>query len=124
MTRIKYFIICLSFLCIGLSQQGDFDLVDLRAARLRAGHENPPLIWGVGVMDVSGHGPGAAVEVAMVDAILRTYQGEKDGGIVSKTQCGFENARDVARRKRRMNITKRVGADSPLRCAKPVNHSQ
>ena len=49
---------------------------------------------------------------------------KKDGGIVSKTQCGFENARDVARRKRRMNITKRVGADSPLRCAKPVNHSQ
>lgn len=57
-----------------------FDLLDLRAARRRAGHENPPLIWGVGVMDVSGHGPGAAVEVAMVDAILRTYQGEKDAG--------------------------------------------
>lgn len=57
-----------------------FDLTDLRAARRRAGHENPPLIWGVGVMDVSGHGPGAAVEVAMVDAILRTYQGEKDAG--------------------------------------------
>jgi len=29
MKRTKYFIIGLSFGCIGLSQQGDFDLVDL-----------------------------------------------------------------------------------------------
>ena len=57
-----------------------FDLVDLRPARKRAGFENPPLIWGVGLMDVSGHGPGAAVEVAMVDAILRTYVGNKEAG--------------------------------------------
>ncbi len=57
-----------------------FDLMDLREARKRAGVEDPPLIWGVGLMDVSGHGPGAAVEVAMVDAILRTYQGKIGAG--------------------------------------------
>ena len=60
---------------------GDFfDLVDLRAARRRAGYANPPLIWGMGVIDVSGHGPGAAVEVAMLDAIMRTYQAEMGAG--------------------------------------------
>lgn len=56
---------------------GDYyDVADLRSALRRAGDEDPPLIWGVGLMDVSGHGPGAAVEVAMVDAILRTYEGQ------------------------------------------------
>ena len=29
--------------------------------------------WGAIIADVSGHGPAAAVEVAMLDAILRTY---------------------------------------------------
>ena len=57
-----------------------FDIMDLRAARRRAGYEDSPLFWGVGLMDVSGHGPGAAVEVAMVDAILRTYQGKIGSG--------------------------------------------
>ena len=57
-----------------------FDIMDLRDARRRAGYENPPLFWGVGLMDVSGHGPGAAVEVAMIDAILRTYQGKIGSG--------------------------------------------
>lgn len=57
-----------------------FDIMDLRDARRRAGYEDPPLFWGVGLMDVSGHGPGAAVEVAMVDAILRTYQGKIGSG--------------------------------------------
>ncbi len=53
-----------------------FDIMDLRDARRRAGYEDTPLVWGVGLVDVSGHGPGAAVEVAMVDAILRTFQGQ------------------------------------------------
>ena len=57
-----------------------FDVVDLRPSRERAGVTNPPLIWGVGLMDVSGHGPGAAVEVAMLDAILRTYQYKQGTG--------------------------------------------
>ncbi|MEQ8289008.1 MAG: PP2C family protein-serine/threonine phosphatase [Gammaproteobacteria bacterium] len=57
-----------------------FDVIDLRPSRKRAGVENPPLIWGVGLMDVSGHGPGAAVEVAMVDAILRTYEYQAGSG--------------------------------------------
>lgn len=33
-------------------------------------------VWGVMVADVSGHGPAAAMEAAMFDAILRTFQGE------------------------------------------------
>lgn len=57
-----------------------FDIMDLRDARRRAGYEDSPLFWGLGLMDVSGHGPGAAVEVAMVDAILRTYQGKVGSG--------------------------------------------
>ena len=37
--------------------------------------------FGVMIADVSGHGPAAAVEAAMMDAILRTYEGaELDGG--------------------------------------------
>lgn len=52
-----------------------FDIVDLRDARRRAGVDSPDIFWGFSLFDVSGHGPGAAVEVAMIDAILRTYQG-------------------------------------------------
>lgn len=35
--------------------------------------------WGAIVADVSGHGPAAAVEAAMLDAILRTYPNLSDG---------------------------------------------
>lgn len=31
--------------------------------------------WGAMIADASGHGPAAAVEIAMLDAILRTYTG-------------------------------------------------
>ena len=34
--------------------------------------------WGGIIADVTGHGPSAAVEAAMVDAILRTFPGNKD----------------------------------------------
>ncbi len=36
--------------------------------------------WGAIVADVSGHGPSAAVETAMLDAIMRTYPGPVDAG--------------------------------------------
>lgn len=60
---------------------GDYiDIMDLRDARRRAGFDLDTVFWGGGLIDVSGHGPGAAVEVAMIDAILRTYQGGADRG--------------------------------------------
>jgi len=34
--------------------------------------------WGGIIADVTGHGPSAAVEAAMVDAIMRTFPGNKD----------------------------------------------
>jgi len=34
--------------------------------------------WGGIIADVTGHGPSAAVEAAMLDAILRTYKGHDD----------------------------------------------
>lgn len=40
---------------------------------------DPDIInWGGIIADVTGHGPSAAVEAAMVDAILRTFPGNKD----------------------------------------------
>jgi len=36
--------------------------------------------WGVIVADAAGHGAAAAVEISMLDAILRTYQGEDEQG--------------------------------------------
>lgn len=39
-----------------------------------------PRRWGVMIADAAGHGPGAAVEVAMLDAILRTYVGSVEDG--------------------------------------------
>lgn len=49
---------------------GDYiDFVDI-------GKNNPELLGDVGVIiaDISGHGPAAAVETAMIDAILRTFE--------------------------------------------------
>ncbi len=42
--------------------------------------DSEPEVWGVIVADVSGHGAVAAVEAAMFDAILRTYQGSLEDG--------------------------------------------
>jgi len=39
--------------------------------------DNPDFVrWGGIIADVTGHGPSAAVEAAMVDAILRTFKGD------------------------------------------------
>lgn len=56
---------------------GDYyDVVPLPVNR-----ENPEAgtPWGAIIADASGHGPAAAVEVAMLDAILRTYTGFGSG---------------------------------------------
>jgi|GEM_PF-1348311 len=39
--------------------------------------------WGAIIADVSGHGPSAAVEAAMLDAVMRTYPGPVDLGPAS-----------------------------------------
>jgi sigma-B regulation protein RsbU (phosphoserine phosphatase) len=57
-----------------VSAGGDYyDIVPLLPSTEKAGQLAfyPP--WGSIIADVSGHGPAAAVEVAMLDAILRTY---------------------------------------------------
>lgn len=51
-----------------------FELFDVRLQRRRIGIRDKGYYWGGMIADVSGHGAAAAVEVAMMDAILRTYQ--------------------------------------------------
>jgi len=61
--------------CVGGG--GDYyDVVDLRPALARNNTDTGALFVGIALCDVSGHGPGAAVEVAMLDAIVRTYRGQ------------------------------------------------
>lgn len=58
-----------------LAGGGDyFELFDMRVQRRRIGLRNSGYYWGGMIADVSGHGAAAAVEVAMMDAILRTYR--------------------------------------------------
>lgn len=54
---------------------GDYyEIVRLRSM-IRAEHEaGAPEIWGFMIADASGHGAAAAVEIAMFDAVLRTYR--------------------------------------------------
>jgi serine phosphatase RsbU (regulator of sigma subunit) len=53
-----------------------FDVMSLSKDKL----ENEPHNFGVMIADVTGHGPSAAVEAAMFDAILRTYRPEGNSG--------------------------------------------
>lgn len=55
-----------------------FEVSDLAHARDRILGASEGNFWGVIIADVSGHGPGAAVEVAMIDSILRTYTGTRE----------------------------------------------
>jgi len=50
-----------------------FDVSSLSKDKL----ENEPHKFGVMIADVTGHGPSAAVEAAMFDAILRTFPGDE-----------------------------------------------
>ena len=57
-----------------VSAGGDYyDIVPLPPSAKNAGQLAIYPRWGAIIADVSGHGPAAAVEVAMLDAILRTY---------------------------------------------------
>ncbi len=57
-----------------VSAGGDYyDIVPLLPDAENAGQLAIYPRWGAIIADVSGHGPAAAVEVAMLDAILRTY---------------------------------------------------
>jgi len=57
-----------------------FDIVNLSEALYRDAVPDRADSWGVIIADASGHGAAAAVEVAMFDAILRTYRGARDAG--------------------------------------------
>ncbi|MGB5177142.1 MAG: PP2C family protein-serine/threonine phosphatase [Gammaproteobacteria bacterium] len=57
-----------------VSSGGDYyDVVPLLPGAENTGQLAIHPRWGAIIADVSGHGPAAAVEVAMLDAILRTY---------------------------------------------------
>jgi sigma-B regulation protein RsbU (phosphoserine phosphatase) len=57
-----------------VSAGGDYyDIVPLLPSAGNAGQLAIYPRWGAIIADVSGHGPAAAVEAAMLDAILRTY---------------------------------------------------
>ncbi|MCO7225036.1 PP2C family protein-serine/threonine phosphatase [Pleionea sp. CnH1-48] len=58
---------------------GDYyDLVDLSQylTEVYPDYDDQLSAWGLVIADVSGHGPGAAIEAAMLDAILRTFKGD------------------------------------------------
>lgn len=78
---------------------GDYyDLMPLshRFAPERSGEE--PDAFGLIVADVSGHGPGAAMEAVQFDAILRTYRG--DGGEGPAAALSYANRHFFSRRPR------------------------
>lgn len=60
---------------------GDYyDLVPLSETFDPEYREGDPCVWGFMIADASGHGAAAAVEIAMFDAIIRTYKPEFDEG--------------------------------------------
>jgi serine phosphatase RsbU (regulator of sigma subunit) len=60
---------------------GDYyDLVSLTKVFWPERDDGKNDYWGAIIVDSAGHGAAAAVEVAMFDAILRTYKGDPDTG--------------------------------------------
>lgn len=57
-----------------------FDIVNLSKMYAHGHAETEPDVWGAIMADASGHGAASAVEVAMFDAILRTYRGSEEAG--------------------------------------------
>ena len=54
---------------------GDYyEIVPLSTARGPDHQDADPGVWGFMIADASGHGAAAAVEIAMFDAVLRTYK--------------------------------------------------
>ena len=69
--------------------------------------------WGTIVADVSGHGPAAAVEAAMLDAILRTYPNLSDG---PAAVLGYANRHFFSRQIRGNFITAFAANYDPQTC--------
>ncbi len=59
--------------------------------------------WGGVIADVTGHGPSAAVEAAMLDAILRTFNGDNE--TTPATVANYANKHFFSRRDRGKFIT-------------------
>lgn len=57
-----------------------FDLVNLSKIIDPDYPEEQPDLWGLIIADASGHGAAAAVEIAMFDAVLRTYHATPENG--------------------------------------------
>lgn len=57
-----------------------FDIINLSQTIYRNTRSDKADSWGAIIADASGHGAAAAVEVAMFDAILRTYRGANTDG--------------------------------------------
>ena len=66
--------------------------------------KNEPHAMGIIVADVTGHGPSAAVEAAMLDAILRTFK--RDDKVVTPSQVmNYVNKHFFTRRERSSFLT-------------------
>ena len=57
-----------------------FDIVNLSSLMDMEQGDTKADMWGVIIADASGHGAAAAVEIAMFDALLRTYKGSVEEG--------------------------------------------
>ena len=85
------------------SAGGDYlDLFEFPADHIHANS----LSWGGIIADVTGHGPSAAVEAAMLDAILRTYTGEN--GTSPAALASYVNKHFFTRRDRGKFITAKI----------------
>ena len=82
---------------------GDYlDLFQLPKDHLHAN----AVSWGGTIADVTGHGPSAAVEAAMLDAILRTYSGQN--GSTPADLANYINKHFFTRRDRGKFITAKL----------------
>ncbi len=78
------------------------DYLDI--SQLPSPKDKPDVLrWGGVIADVTGHGPSAAVEAAMLDAILRTFPGSSDGSPADVTE--YVNKHFFTRRDRGKFIT-------------------
>ncbi|MFT5519607.1 MAG: sigma-B regulation protein RsbU (phosphoserine phosphatase) [Enterobacterales bacterium] len=81
------------------------DYLDLFQIKLPTDKEsnNKSIRWGGVIADVTGHGPSAAVEAAMLDAILRTYPGNEQ--TTPATVANYVNTNFFTRQDRGKFIT-------------------
>ena len=90
---------------------GDYyDLVNLSES-IPVTNSDTADAWGMIVADASGHGAAAAVEIAMLDAILRTYSG--DGNQSAAGVFNYANKHFFTRMSRGSYITATIVGYSP-----------